>query len=512
MTKALDRAVALLCLWSLAARSSSFLLLHTRTTSSPSTGPTSGRWNRPQEEFASAVHDRLRAARGNGSSQTPFTILRATKGSSKSSPSDSRSRSATSPTSKKSPVRHEEEEDEDEEEVDTRATASKPTRERTLEFELVPSIADISQEEWDACLVDASPPSDSAVSASSSSNDASTMTMTMKIAASPFLEHAWIRCLEESECASPSTGWVPQHLRLRLDGTVAGYVPLYIKGHSLGEFIFDQPWADAAYQNGIDYYPKLLVGVPFTPATGPRVLWHPSVRSQFQAPHERTQLLRAVGAFLRTLARSNRLSSVHVNFLTDREATDWTGPIRQLEENTDEEQDDGDENGKLLKSLFRRLSPRAPKDDYLRRTSLQYHWVNVNPQTGQKYQSFQEYLSCFKSKRRITIKRERAKVREDAAIVVDTIRGRDILLHDGLVERMFEIYKSTIDKMEWGRQYLTLDFFRAIANSSFVDNLCFLCARYKDGAGSQFRSEDVFAGTFSTYVLHAVWKRVREFV
>jgi uncharacterized protein len=391
-------------------------------------------------------------------------------------------------------------------------TASKPTRERTLEFELVPSIADIPQEEWDACLVGASPPSDSAVTtASSSSNDASTTMTTTKIASSPFLEHAWIRCLEESECASPATGWVAQHVRLRLDGNIAGYVPLYIKGHSLGEFIFDQPWADAAYQNGIDYYPKLLVGVPFTPATGPRVLWHESVRSQFHTPHERTQLLRAVGAFLRTLARSNRLSSVHVNFLTDQEATDWTGPIRQLEENTDEEQNDGDNsNGKLLKSLFRRLSPRAPRDDYLRRTSLQYHWVNVNPQTGQKYQSFQEYLSCFKSKRRITIKRERAKVRDDAAIRIDAIRGRDILLHDGLVERMFEIYKSTIDKMEWGRQYLTLDFFRAIATSSFVDNLCFLCARYRGEAGSPFRSEDVFAGTFSTcYMTVEAWSGVR---
>jgi predicted N-acyltransferase len=272
---------------------------------------------------------------------------------------------------------------------------------------------------------------------------------------------------------------------------------MYIKSHSMGEFVFDQQWAEAANQNGIDYYPKLLVGVPFTPATGPRILWSPAARANYTARGDIRQLRRAVGRFLRTVAQANGLSSVHVNFLTDEEATDLTGPL--LEGNSNDEEDEGANFQRRLRSLFgkRFALPSAVKDDYLRRTSLQYHWVNVNPQTREKFSSFDEYLSCFKSKRRITIRRERARVLNESSIRVDAIVGSDILKYDGLVDRMYQIYKSTIDKMVWGRQYLSLDFFRRIAETSFLDNLCFLCARHKD-SGDDFRADDVFAGTFST--------------
>ena len=332
--------------------------------------------------------------------------------------------------------------------------------ERSLEFELLSSVASVPSEAWDACLNSHS---------------------------SPFLEHSWLRCLEESKCASPSTGWVPQHVCIRIDGTIQGFVPLYIKGHSLGEFIFDQQFAEAAYQNGIDYYPKLLVGVPFTPATGQRILWHPTVYATYNR-QELRQLRRAVGLFLRKIAESNNLSSVHWNFLTDDEATDLSGPL-QLE--TDRSTDVQSK----LRSLLSKLST---KNDYLRRTSLQYHWINENPKTGRPFADFDEYLSCFKSKRRITVKRERTKVlHEDDAIRVDAVCGRDILKYDGLVERMFEIYLSTIDKMVWGRQYLTLEFFQLLVRSDFIDNLCFMCSRRRD-AGDEIRADDVFAGTFST--------------
>lgn len=337
--------------------------------------------------------------------------------------------------------------------------------ERSVEFQLHTSIASIPAEAWDGCHA----------------RDGST---------SPFLEHSWLRCLEESKCASSKTGWVPQHVSIKIDGETKGYMPLYIKGHSLGEFIFDQAWADAAYQNGIEYYPKILSAVPFTPATGSRILWHPSVVDEFDREDIR-KLRRSIFRFVRQLAATNGLSSAHCNFLTEEEATDLAGPL-----NVD---DTGDESVQdKVASLLQRLQV---KDDYIRRTSLQYHWHNRNPNNdGKPYESFEDYLSCFKSKRRINIRRERRRVHEDQNIRVDAVWGREILKIPGLLERMFEIYLSTIDKMMWGRQYLTVDFFQMLGESSFIDNLCFMCARMNT-TSDEFRAEDVFAGTFSEWLV-----------
>jgi predicted N-acyltransferase len=327
-----------------------------------------------------------------------------------------------------------------------------------VDFQLHSSITNIPPETWDSCL----------------KSDGSS---------SPFLEHAWLRCLEESKCASPETGWIPQHVSILVDGKAVGFVPLYIKGHSMGEFIFDNSWAEAALANGIEYYPKLLVGVPFTPATGERVLLHPTVLEQYSRV-EITCLRVLVASFLKQIATSNKISSVHLNFLMEEEATDIAGELKpfRLQDR--------------VQAMLERLK-YTDKDDYLRRTSLQYHWKNANSKNdGKPYKSFDEYLGCFKSKRRITIRREREKVKDDENIRIDAVVGKDILKHDGLVERMFEIYLSTIDKMIWGRQYLTLEFFELLAKSDFVDNICFMCAR-KHSSGEKLKSSDVFAGTFN---------------
>jgi len=336
------------------------------------------------------------------------------------------------------------------------------SKKNEVEFELHCSITDnIAANEWDACLTEHS---------------------------SPFLRHSWLRCLEESKCAAPETGWIPQHVSISIDGQVQGYVPLYVKSHSLGEFIFDHQFAEAASNNNIDYYPKLLVGIPFTPVTGQRILWNPEVRKKY-GRRERANLNRSVGSFLKQVARRYKFSSVHFNFLTDDEATDLAGELDTLKaqprlSNVKDQ----------VKSLLRRLQVG---DDFLRRTSLQYHWTNSNPKNGGKpFESFDEYLSCFKSKRRIAIRRERRTVLEDENIRIDAIAGQDILKHDGLVERMFEIYLSTIDKMAWGRQYLTLDFFKMLSQSDFLENLVFMCARYAS-TGDTLQAKDVFAGTFS---------------
>jgi predicted N-acyltransferase len=251
----------------------------------------------------------------------------------------------------------------------------------------------------------------------------------------------------------------------------------------MGEFIFDNAWAEAAYDNNINYYPKLLAGIPFTPATGQRILLHPDLNYTRQ---QVADLRHTVGEFLKQVALNNNISSVHLNFVTDEEATDLSGTLPGEEEDSLVR--------RTVKSMLEKL---AYKDNYLRRTSLQYHWTNSNVNNdGKPYESFDDYLGCFKSKRRITIRREREKVQYDEGIRVEAITGKDILKYEGLVERMFEIYVSTVDKLYWGRQYLTLEFFQLVCKSDFVKNLCFMVARCKS-TGDELRADHVFAGTFN---------------
>ena len=374
-----------------------------------------------------------------------------------------------------------------------------------LEFELHSSIASIPAKDWDSFLAP----------------DGSS---------SPVMEHAWLRCLEESGCASPSTGWVPQHLSVRIGGVSSVYVPLYIKGHSQGEFIFDAGWAEAAYQNGIDYYPKLLVGVPFTPATGERILLHPDIRKNWPR-REIAELRVVVGKFLRQIALSNNLSSVHLNFILDEEAEDIAGlmadpskpkknsfataggesrttqspspNLGQITRNANKKRLQKRKNSKdpilenTVQSMLDMLTYKNDSDDYLRRTSMQYHWVNRNAKkAGQPYESFDDYLDAFKSKRRITIRRERKRVIDDENIRIDAVVGSEILQCEGLVDQMYKIYISTVNKNVFGKQYLTLEFFQMLAESDFCRNLCFMCVRPKDSGGN-LAAEDVFAGTFN---------------
>ena len=174
------------------------------------------------------------------------------------------------------------------------------------------------------------------------------------------------------------------------------------------------------------------------------------------------------------------MGSVHVNFATDEEITDIAGPIRSNQT-----------------TKIKDKSNDKPTADYLRRVSMQYQWLNTNKsEEGRPYQSFEEFLSCFKSKRRIKVKREREKVKDEEGICIDVIVGKDILKYEGLVDRMHEIYLSTVQKMLTGRQYLTKEFFFLLANSSFIDNLCFLCAR-RVSSGEHFQADDVIAGTFN---------------
>jgi hypothetical protein len=251
---------------------------------------------------------------------------------------------------------------------------------------------------------------------------------------SPFLEWDWLQSLEEADCASAAAGWAPYHLTVRDGGRLVAAAPLYLKGHSQGEFVFDHGWAEAAHQAGIDYYPKLLVAVPFTPAGGRRLLTHPG------AP--RAALLPVLAGALRDLCARNRISSVHVNFCAP------------------------DEVEALAAAGF------------LHRQGVQFHWRNGG------YATFEDYLSSLRSKRRNQVRRERREI-EARGILIETHHGDAI--PDDLFEPMFRIYLSTIEKMYWGRQYLNLAFFDLLRRR-WKRNLCFIVAR-RDG--------ELLAGTFN---------------
>jgi hypothetical protein len=240
---------------------------------------------------------------------------------------------------------------------------------------------------------------------------------------SPFLEWGWLASLEESGCVAAATGWLPQHLTLWDGGRLIGACPLYVKGHSQGEFVFDHSWADAAARGGIAYYPKLLAAVPFTPATGTRFLVHPGV--------DRAALVRRFGTAVTEICRRNGFSSAHVNFCVPDEA-DALGAV-----------------------------------GYLRRLGFQFQWTNRG------WRSFDDYLDAFRSKRRVQIRRERREL-ESQGITITVHAGDEI--PDAWLRPMFRLYKSTIDKLYWGRQYLNERLFRLLGER-WRHRLCFLIAR-----------------------------------
>jgi predicted N-acyltransferase len=249
----------------------------------------------------------------------------------------------------------------------------------------------------------------------------------------PFLESAWLRILEDAGCATERTGWLPQHLTVWRGTRLVGGAPLYVKAHSLGEFVFDQGWATAARRAGIAYYPKLLVGVPFTPVTGARLL---------ARVDERAAVVAVIASALEDLCRRESFSSVHVNFCLPDEAV--------------------------------ALGARG----WLRRTAYQYHWRNAG------FGSFDDYLASLRSKRRNQVRRERRALAE---------QGIEIVVHRGpeipaaLPARLFALYRSTIERLPWGQEYLNARFF-ALAREHFAERLCWIVAR---------RAGEVIAGTFN---------------
>jgi predicted N-acyltransferase len=245
---------------------------------------------------------------------------------------------------------------------------------------------------------------------------------------SPFVEWTWLDALEETGCVGGETGWLPAHLSLWRDGALVAVAPSYVKDNSEGEFVFDWGWADVAYRMGLPYYPKVVVAVPFTPATGDRVLVAPG--------HDRAEAVRVVAQAARQWSGRVGASSVHVLFPREEEAAAWEGA------------------------------------GYLRRDGFQFHWHRHGART------FDEYLARFSSKQRNQIRRELRVVGEHG-IRIETLAPGGHTRETA--DAMHRFYASTIDKHGvWGRLYLNVEFFHA-AVERFRDRLAWVIARDASG-------------------------------
>jgi hypothetical protein len=274
-----------------------------------------------------------------------------------------------------------------------------------IQAEVHGSMAGIDPAEWDACA---------APEAAAGGRPAQ-----------PFLTHAFLAAFEESGSATPRTGWAAQHLLLRRGGRAIGAMPLYLKSHSQGEYVFDHAWAHAFERAGGDYYPKLQGAVPFTPATGPRLLASPE--AGLAGDTIRAALLEAAVS----LVERNGLSSLHLTFCT--------GPEWEL-------------GGRL---------------GLLQRTDQQFHWENEG------YASFDDFLAALASRKRKQLRKERAKAVE-AGIRIHWLTGEDIRPEHW--DAVWRFYQDT-GMRKWGRPYLTREFFE-IAHERLRDHiLLVMCER-----------------------------------
>lgn len=238
----------------------------------------------------------------------------------------------------------------------------------------------------------------------------------------PFARHEFLYALEQYHCLGQKFGWYPQHIIVRDNNTLVGAMPMYIKDNSYGEFVFDQTWANAYAQSGLEYYPKLVVSIPYTPATGQRLLIKPD------------QDYAVIAGLITTAAiqhaQQYKLSSLHWLF-TNKTDTDF-----------------------------------LQKEGLMLRMGCQFHWKNNN------YENFDHYVSFFNSKNRKKVKRERRLVQQQDFIFE---------LHDGttMTDKLWEIYHrfylSTFVK-KWGVATLSKEFFMSLGQS-MPDNILVLFAK-----------------------------------
>ena len=293
----------------------------------------------------------------------------------------------------------------------------------SITIRLVPSAKEVTQENWDRLANPQSDPSDT-------------------FDYNPFLSHAFFTAVEESGSACRETGWLPQHLVMEQAGEVTGIIPCYLKNHSQGEYVFDHGWADAFERAGGAYYPKLQASVPFTPATGRRLL----VGNGPDA-HKR-RLLLAGG--LQQACEQLEVSSAHITFMPEDE---W----RVLGEH-----------------------------GFLRRNDQQFHWLNED------YETFDDFLAALSSRKRKNIKKERKGALADNGITIEWLTGDQ--LTGEVWNTFFQFYMDTGSR-KWGQPYLTRDFYTRIGET-MADDIVLVMAkrdgRYVAGAINFIGSHTLF--------------------
>jgi predicted N-acyltransferase len=263
----------------------------------------------------------------------------------------------------------------------------------------------------------------------------------------PFMRHEFLYGLESTDCVCEELGWQSSHIAIYQDSSreqLIAAMPCYIKSHSYGEYIFDWSWADAHNRHGLDYYPKLSNAVPFTPATGERLL--------ISASHQRPELEEALLTSALELCTTKNLSSFHSLF-TSKQQTD-----------------------------------RLQELGCLTRHSSQFHWDNKG------YKTFDDFLGLMSSKKRKNIKRERRRITE-TGVKYHWLTGNE--LGQKAVDTMYQFYSRTIQ--QYGAQsYLNRDFFHYLANN-FSQQTLFLFAQYNGqtiAGGLYFKSDDTLYGRY----------------
>jgi len=263
------------------------------------------------------------------------------------------------------------------------------------QLEIIHSLAEIPASEWNALL-----PKD----------------------AGPFLNHAFLSALEETQCVGGKTGWQIAHLGLKDQDKFIGAMPLYLKQHSYGEFVFDWSWAQAYEQQGLQYFPKALCAIPFTPVQGSRILSAPGL--------DRHQIESTLIAGLKSIVIQNQLSSAHVLFANESEV-------------------------KELKA-----------QGFMLRDSVQFHWHNHD------FQNFDQFLSTLTMKRRKNIRREREQVNKEF-ITFKHVPGEQASAADW--EFFYRCYQNTYIEHH-SSPYLSEDFFKLWAKR-MPDNLHLIIAQ-----------------------------------
>ncbi len=241
----------------------------------------------------------------------------------------------------------------------------------------------------------------------------------------PFLEYEFLEALEKSGCVGGKTGWIPQYLVLSDYEKIIGAITFYIKFDSYGEYIFDWQWADAFHNAGLQYYPKVVAAIPFTPANGTRILVHPSCSFEECA-------LRMIN-YLIEFCKKENFSSIHFLFLTKKEQ-------------------------KFMEKL-----------GFLPRKTHQYHWFNRN------YESFNDFLDDLRSNRKKQIRRERKQL-TGLGVDISIIEKNDIQKEH--IDEMWNFYLDTTSR-KWGQPYLNRKFFDLIY-ANFKHRLVMVLGKDKD--------------------------------